>query len=136
MSPLRKVGLHPLSAFAAICVDLMLFGPEAAAPPTIFITFLFGLLITLPVFLMQKLGSGDSAKIAFAKAMIIGILTAIPSPLPSLLTGVGGLLGLLGSAMSQDGKNDGDRKTADRRRDEGVDEDVIDVDVEDGDEDS
>jgi len=101
-SLLRKIGLHPLSAFIAIFVDFMLFGPEVASPPSIIITFIFGFLITIPVFLFQKYGSSDKTKIAIAKALLIGILTAIPSPLPSILTGLGALLGLIGEAFQKE----------------------------------
>lgn len=98
---LKKIGLHPLSAFLAICVDIMFFGAEVSVPPSIVITSIFGFLITIPVFLLQKFASADSAKIAIAKAMIIGILTAIPSPLPSVLTGLAAILGFFGASNNE-----------------------------------
>ncbi len=123
--PFRKLGLHPLSAFAAICVDLMLFGPEAAAPPAFILTFAFGFMISVPVYLLQKYASGDGRKVAFAKAMIIGILTAIPSPLPSVFTGLGGILGLIGSVFNS--KSEVPRKTEDKIASK---EDVIEIKAE------
>jgi len=42
---------------------------------------------------MQKFSFGDNWAVAIAKGLFIGILTAIPTPLPGLITGGGGLLG-------------------------------------------
>src|SRR5438876_1147340 len=83
---LQVFGLHPLAAFGMIAVDWMLFGEEAA-------TFGAGWAVSVPIaafltlacILVQRHMYKDSWGAAMAKGIIIGLLTAIPTAIPTLL---------------------------------------------------
>lgn len=90
----RLVGLHPLSAFAMVAVDWMLFGGEATTlavswPVSVAVAFF----LAIPCILVQRFAMKDHWGLAIGKGMIIGVLTAIPTSLPSILTFGGGVLG-------------------------------------------
>jgi hypothetical protein len=80
----QTFGLHPLTAMGLFAVDWMLFGGEVA-------TGGIGWLISLPVgmvlgfasILIQKHGYRDETMPALAKGLLVGLLTAIPTPLAS-----------------------------------------------------
>jgi hypothetical protein len=100
---LQILGIHPLAAFALITIDFMLFGKEIALGPIGWaISAIAGLLLTIPTYFLQRHSYHDTPHIAFAKALTLGILTAIPTPLPSLITGTGSILGLLSSLSRRD----------------------------------
>jgi hypothetical protein len=95
---LQTFGIHPLSAFALITIDLMLFGNDALLGPAGWtISSIMGLILVIPIYLLQRYGYKDTTPIALAKALLLGLITAIPTPLPSLLTGASGLLGIAGT---------------------------------------
>ena len=88
------VGLHPLVAVALFAVDMMLFGEEAAtAGVGVALTIPAGLALAVPAYLLQRHAYGDSRAVALGKALMVGVLTAIPTPLPSALTLAGGVFG-------------------------------------------
>jgi len=97
---LKTIGLHPLAAFAFIAVDMMLFGSDLLVVGWI-ISCIIGILLIIPCTLIQKWAYHDSWGVAVSKGLILGILTAIPTPLPSFITGVSGLLGLIGSTSEK-----------------------------------
>ncbi|MGA2777013.1 MAG: hypothetical protein ABSF94_05600 [Steroidobacteraceae bacterium] len=82
----RIFGLDPRIAFLMFIVDLMLFGSEALS---------LGLLIPVGVVVGVVLGYvtaraqitwyGDDRESAIIKGIIVGLLTAIPSPLPAVV---------------------------------------------------
>lgn len=104
----KTFGLHPLVGFGMIAVDWMMFGGELA-------TMELGLVVTIPIGLALGLGSsliqyrsfdkGDWM-MALGKGAVVGILTAIPTALPSVLTLGGAVAGtaykLLGSGEDED----------------------------------
>jgi len=100
MSPfIQKFGLHPLVAIAMISVDLMLFGPEWALGPVGWaVSVMVAFALTIPCILLQRFAYRDEWTVAISKGVIIGILTAIPTPLPAIVTGASGILGLIGTA--------------------------------------
>ncbi|HEU4326491.1 MAG TPA: hypothetical protein VFS21_25340 [Roseiflexaceae bacterium] len=91
----QTLGLHPLVGFGMVAVDLMLFGGEAA---TVGVTWAVSvpvaLALAIPCVLLQRYSYGDSWGVAVGKGALIGLLTAIPTPLPALVSLVGGGLGL------------------------------------------
>lgn len=93
---IQKFGIHPLGALAFICVDTMLFASELAVIGWL-ISIPVGMIIGISCFLLQKFAYKDDIPTSIAKALIIGLLTAIPTPLPSVITGVGGVLGMIGA---------------------------------------
>lgn len=94
MRLLRQLGFHPLVAFAMICVDVMLTAADLATAATVSVAV--ALILTIPCILLQHYAYKDSWGVAVGKGMIVGILTAIPTPLPSVITGAGGVLGAVG----------------------------------------
>jgi hypothetical protein len=89
-------GVHPSIAFLALMVDLMLFGGEVATfgallPVSIGAGFVLGII----TYLAQRRWYGDDNEAACIKALIIGLLTAIPTPLPAALYIPSGIVGLV-----------------------------------------
>jgi hypothetical protein len=92
----QMFGLHPTVALMALVLDAMLFGGEIAS---------FGLLIALSIFaggvfgcitfLIQREWYGDDKSGALIKALMMGLLTAIPTPLPASLYLPAGAVGLI-----------------------------------------
>ena len=81
----QTFGLHPLTALGLFVVDWLLFGEEIA---TVgfgwFVTIPVGIVLALVVFLIQKHAYKDETGAALGKALLTGLLTAIPAPLSSL----------------------------------------------------
>lgn len=92
----QMVGLHPLSGFAMFAVDWMLFGPESASLGiTWSVSIGVAAALTIPCILIQKFGMREPWGLAIGKATLVGVLTAIPTPLPSVVTLIGGALGVV-----------------------------------------
>ena len=81
------LGIHPVPAFVVITADWMLFGTTVG-------TFGVGWIFSMPiafflavgVILFQYRGSPrDNLGLAVAKGLFVGVLTAIPTALPSFL---------------------------------------------------
>ncbi len=95
-SLLRRLGIHPTVAAAFILIDWLLFGGElfsmgAALPVSIAV----GIVMALWAAVMQKKKYGDPWSLAVTKGVLLGVLTAIPSPIASFLTLLGGIVPLL-----------------------------------------
>jgi hypothetical protein len=93
----KLIGLHPLVATVMIFVDMMLFAPDCTGAGW-FISCGVAFLLMFPCILIQKFAYGDDWGSAIGKGMFVGILTAIPTPLPAVITGTGGVLGIIGLA--------------------------------------
>lgn len=90
----RMLGLHPLVAFGMIAADMMLFGGETATGGIgIAVTIPVALALTVPCILLQRYSFGDDWGSAAGKGIMVGVLTAIPFPIGSPLTIIGGILG-------------------------------------------
>jgi hypothetical protein len=94
MHVLRQLGLHPLVAFAMVVVDVMLIAADLATAATV--SVLVALVLTVPCVLLQRYAYKDEWGVAIGKGMVVGLLTAIPTPLPAIVTGVGGVAGTIG----------------------------------------
>jgi len=104
----KKFGLHPLVALIAIGVDSVLVAPETVATflgiETAGISTLIAIVIAIVVsailmvacILLQRYSYKDNWGAAVGKGLIVGILTAIPTPFPSIVTGAGGVIGIVG----------------------------------------
>jgi hypothetical protein len=100
-------GLHPAVAFFTLAVNLMMFGKDGVAlllapitagsdiPLALLISVGVGALIGYVTYLGQMKWDGDDHESARIKAMITGILTALPTGLPGMLFGSVALAGLL-----------------------------------------
>ena len=94
---LNRLGIHPVAALGVVAADWMLFGTTLG---TMGIGWLLslpaGFLLGIAVALMQRYGSPrDGVALAAAKGILIGFLTAIPTALPSVVTGGAGTLGAI-----------------------------------------
>jgi hypothetical protein len=89
-------GLDIRAATLAIIVDLMVFSGDAISMG-ILIPLGIGVagVLSFIVFKIQRLWSCDSYESAIIKAMIVGILTAIPFPLTPLVAIPAGILGIV-----------------------------------------
>lgn len=97
---LHKIGLHPLVAFGMLVVDWMLFGTDATGVGW-GISIAVAVVLIIPCILAQKYSYGDDWAMAIAKGLLVGLITAIPPPLPSVITGVGGILGVVGASKQK-----------------------------------
>ena len=94
MRVLRQLGLHPLVAFSMVLVDLMLTASDLVTAGTV--SIVVAILLTIPCILLQRYAYKDEWGVAIGKGMIVGILTGIPTPLPAIVTGAGGIAGAIG----------------------------------------
>lgn len=93
----QTVGLHPLVGFGMFAVDLMLFGEEALTAGIGWpVAIAVAIALTIPCILIQHYAYKDDWGAAVGKGLLVGVLTAIPTPLPSIVPFVGGALGLVG----------------------------------------
>ena len=100
---IKILGLHPITGFGMFAIDWMLFGVSGA-------TFGVGWLVTIPIALalsvpctlIQRFSYGDHWGTAVAKGMLIGILTAIPTPIPSAITLTTGVMGYFAKSNRND----------------------------------
>jgi phosphate/sulfate permease len=91
----QSFGLHPLVGFSLFTVDSVLFASEVASfEATWALSIPVGIALTVFSVLAQKRLYGDSWKAAFGKGILVGTLTAIPLPIASLTTLVGGIIGV------------------------------------------
>lgn len=92
-------GLHPAIAFFTIAVNVMMGGVDALSgvlgPVTLGISMGFALVLSsivgffvgITTYLGQRKWYGDDSESARVKALIVGVLTAIPVALPGVLFG-------------------------------------------------
>jgi hypothetical protein len=102
----QTFGLHPAIALLTIVVDHMLFAKEGLlailAVPTGGITLMLALAVSCSVgcalgvitYLAQRAWFGDNSQSAFIKAIMLAFLTAIPTPIPAVVYGPAGMVGL------------------------------------------
>jgi hypothetical protein len=100
-------GLHPAVAFFTIAVNLMLFGKDGLAlvlagptaggdiPIALLISVGVGALAGYITYLGQMKWHADDHESARIKALITGVLTAIPTGLPGMLFGSAALAGMV-----------------------------------------
>lgn len=91
-------GIHPAIAFLTLIVDLMLFGGEIASLGAILpVSIGAGAVLGSIAYLAQRKWYGDDKDSALIKGLILGFLTAIPTPLPAILSVPSGIVGLIHS---------------------------------------
>ena len=90
-----RLGIHPLAALAVVLVDLMLFsGTVITLGVGWGISILVGIMLGIAVVLLQHRGpSRDDLGLAAGKGIVVALLTAIPTPLPSVVTAGLGTMG-------------------------------------------
>lgn len=89
-------GVHPAIAALTVIVDLMLFGGEVATMGAILpVSIGAGAVLGLIAYMAQRKWYGDDKESAAIKGLILGFLTAIPTPLPAILSVPSGIVGLV-----------------------------------------
>jgi len=89
-------GLDPRVAFLTAVVDTMLFGGEVATMGAgALLSVPAGVVLGVITYKAQRHWYGDDRESALIKGLIVGLLTAIPTSLPGLLTIPSGVVGLL-----------------------------------------
>jgi len=91
----QLMGIHPAICFVTFVLDSMLFAGEGitlgmSLPFSITCAGVLGVI----AFFGQRSWYGDTNESAFAKALILGLLTALPTNLPLVVYGTAGLVGL------------------------------------------
>lgn len=97
---MKLLGLHPAVAVMAIAVDAMLTALDVTVVlwP---VSCLVAAALVWPCYAMQKRNYLDDHETALAKAIFVGLLTAIPTPLPAVLTGGAGVVGMVTLAIGR-----------------------------------
>ena len=96
-------GLDPRIAFVSLVVDMMLnAGDIASAGLLVPVGIMAGLVLGYVTYRAQINWYGDDPESARLKAIILGLLTAIPTPLPELLYVPAGLIGLFDGFFRRD----------------------------------
>jgi hypothetical protein len=89
-------GLDPRVAVLTVIVDTMVFGGDAITLGALIpIGIVVGIMLACIVYKIQMKWYGDDHDSALIKALIIGLLTAIPAPLGPFFAIPGGLLGIV-----------------------------------------
>jgi hypothetical protein len=95
-------GLDPRIAFLMFIVDMMLFGGEVLTLGLLIpVAMVAGALLGFITYRAQRRWYGDDHDAALIKGAIVGLLTAIPTPLPALLYVPSGILGLIHMARTR-----------------------------------
>ena len=94
---LRVIGIHPMAAAGVIAIDAMLFGGTVVTGGVGLLASLpVGIALAVAVCLIQHCGSPrDNLGLAAGKGIMVGLLTAIPTPLPSVFVFGAGTAGAL-----------------------------------------
>ena len=94
-------GLDPRIAFLMFVIDLMLFsGAVLTLGLLIPIALVAGIVLGFITYRAQMKWYGDDRDSALIKGIIVGLLTAIPTPLPAIVYLPSGVLGLIHMARS------------------------------------
>jgi hypothetical protein len=89
-------GLDPRIAFLMFIIDMMLFGGAVLTLGFLIpISLVAGFVLGFVTYRAQMRWYGDDRESALIKGVIVGLLTAIPTPLPALLYLPSGILGLI-----------------------------------------
>jgi hypothetical protein len=91
----QAFGLDPRIAFLTLIIDMMLNAGDLLSMGMLLpVSIAAGFVLGYVVYKAQINWYGDDAESAKIKALVIGLLTAIPTPIPELLYLPAGLLGL------------------------------------------
>jgi hypothetical protein len=90
----QQFGLHPAVSFFAVAVDVMVQAAVVGSGGLLIpLSVITGIILTVVTYRAQQHWYGDDKESAAIKAAIVGLLTAIPSPLPYALFIPAGLVG-------------------------------------------
>ena len=104
----QRYGLHPLVAAIVISADTLLvpsdtvgvfFSPESAgvsAAIAVVLSIVIAAILMVACILLQRYTYRDNWGTAVGKGLIVGIITAIPTSFPSIITAGSGVVGIVG----------------------------------------
>jgi hypothetical protein len=93
---IQLFGLDPRIAFLTFVIDLMIFGGVTLTLGLLIpIALVAGIVLGFIAYRAQMKWYGDDREAALIKGLIVGLLTAIPTPLPAILYVPSGVLGLI-----------------------------------------
>jgi hypothetical protein len=96
---IQLFGLDPRIAFLMFIVDMMLFGGNVITFGLLLpISVVAGLVLGFLTYRAQLKWYGDDRESALIKSVAVGLLTAIPTPLPAIFYVPSGVLGLIHAA--------------------------------------
>jgi hypothetical protein len=80
-------GIHPIPAVATLSVNAMIFGGQIVMMGMLFpLALAAGVVLGIITFKSQRQFYGDRDEEALIKALVVGLLTAVPVGLPAFLT--------------------------------------------------
>jgi hypothetical protein len=98
----QMFGLDIRAAMLTGIVDLMVFGGDVVSGGALLpVGIAVAGVLSFIIYKMQRHWYGDDHESSLIKALAVGLLTAIPVPLPSLLAIPAGILGLVHSVKSK-----------------------------------
>jgi len=87
--PSTKTAFHPGSALVLVVADNLWNLPEFALPALLFVTVPLSFLsVFISVFLIQRQRNGDRRRSALWKALLLGVLAAIPTSITGTPVGL------------------------------------------------
>lgn len=90
----QSFGLHPAMALFTVAVDVMLHSADVLSGGLLVpLSVIGGVILAAVTYRAQQKWYGDDKESSGIKAVIVGLLTAIPSPLPYALFLPAGLVG-------------------------------------------
>lgn len=94
------LGLHPFAAILVMLTDTLLFGGEVLSGGLLILfSFLASIVLGWIVYRIQRHSFGEDHNAAFTKAIAIGLVTAIPTPLSPIVAIPTGLIGTVGMVL-------------------------------------
>lgn len=93
----QTFGIDPRAALLTMVVDFLAFGGDIISLGVLYVVELgAAVVLTYVTYKIQRSWYGDDHDAAIIKALILGLLTAIPVPISGIVAGPGGLLGIIG----------------------------------------
>ena len=92
---IQTFGLDVRVAVLAVIIDFLAFSGDIISLGMLYIVELgAAVVLTYVTYRIQRIWYGDDHDAALIKALVIGLLTAIPVPITGIVAGPGGLIGL------------------------------------------
>lgn len=92
----QAFGLDIRAAILTILVDMLLFGEEVVSLGTLIpLSIAVACVLGFIVYKMQTKWYGDDHDSGLIKALVVGLVTAIPAPITPVIAIPGGILGLI-----------------------------------------
>lgn len=92
----QTFGLDIRVAILAVVIDFLAFSGDIVSLGALYVVEIgAAIVLTFITYKIQRAWYGDDHDSALIKALVIGLLTAIPVPITGIVAGPGGFLGLI-----------------------------------------